>query len=322
MKAIEVPSYGDSSVLQTVDREVPEPGPGEVRIDVDAAGVNFADVMQRRGEYPDGPEPPFVAGFEAAGEIDAVGPEVERDVGETVVGFVDGGYAERAVAHAAAIFDVPDGMDVHRAAGFPAQYLTAHNCLFEWGGLESDERVYIPAAAGGVGSAAVQLADRAGAEIYAAASADEKLELAAALGANHTINYEADDVVAEVNSLTGSEDIDLALEMVGGEASNRILDMLSPTGRVVTYGIASGDPGWLSTRKIIFNNYDVRGYHLGRAMEHEPERLFEAVEPLLSMLREGEVEVQLDRRFALEEVSDAHEYLEQRRSTGKVVLEP
>jgi len=322
MKAIEVTAYGEPDVVDVVETDVPDPGEGEVRVDVSAAGVNFADVMQRRGEYPGGPEPPFVPGFEAAGTIDAVGEGVDRSPGERVVALGGQGYAEYAIAPETALFDVPEGMSFAEAAGFPVQWLTAHNCLFEWGGLEAGERVYAPAAAGGVGSAAVQLAAEAGAEVFAAASTAEKLDLAVELGADYPINYEQEDFVARVDDLTDGEGVDLALEMVGGETADRTLDVLTQFGRMVTYGAASGDPGQLDTRTLLFNNHEVYGYHLGRAMERDPMRVFEAVEPLTELLASGTAEVVVGHRFPLADAAEAHRFVEDRQSSGKVVLEP
>lgn len=322
MKAIEVTDYGSADVLEVVERDIPDPGEGEVRIDVEAAGINFADVMQRQGQYPGGPEPPFVPGFEAAGPIDAVGEGVDHEVGDRVVALGGAGYAEYAVAPEMALFDVPEGMSFAEAAGFPVQWLTAHNCLFEWGGLTADDRVYIPAAAGGVGSAAVQLASEAGAEVFAAASTDEKLELASDLGADHTINYEEQEFVAEILDATDGDGVNLALEMVGGETANRTLDALTHFGRMVTYGAASGESGQLDTRTLLFNNYEVYGYHLGRAMERDPARVYEAVEPLTELLATGAAEVVVGHRFPLADAAEAHQFVEDRKSSGKVVLEP
>lgn len=322
MKAIEVSEYGDADVLDVVERDVPEPDEGEVRIKVEAAGVNFADVMQRRGQYPGGPEPPFIPGFEAAGKIDAVGPGVDREVDERVVAAGGRGYAEFVVASELALFDVPEGMSFAEAAGFPVQWLTAHNCLFEWGGLGADERVYIPAAAGGVGSAAVQLASETGAEVFAAASTDEKLELAADLGADHTVNYEEQDFVEELLDGTEGEGVDLALEMVGGETANKTLEALTHFGRMVTYGAASGEPGQLDTRTLLFNNHEVYGYHLGQALERDPMRVYQAVDPLTDQLASGAVKVLVGHQFPLVDAAEAHQFVEDRKSSGKVVLEP
>jgi len=323
MRAIEVTEYGDASTLATVERDAPEPGEGEVRIEVRAAGINFADIMQRRGHYTGGPEPPFYPGMEVAGVVDSVGEGVGREPGQRVVGMVGkGGYAEYAIADARGLFDVPEGMSFEAAAGFPVQFLTAHNCLHEWGELEEGERVLIHAAAGGVGTAAVQLAREAGAEVFGTASTPEKLEKAAALGCDHPINYTETDFAEEVNEITDGEGVDLVLDGVGGDTSQQSLECLRDFGRMVVYGAASGAPGHPDTGTLLFNNQRVIGYHLGRGMRQKPMRVMGAVPALTEMLESGTVEVQVGHTFSLEEAADAHRAIEARETSGKVVLVP
>jgi NADPH2:quinone reductase len=322
MRAIEVTEFGDDSTLDVVERERPEPGPGEVRIDVAAAGINFADVMQRRGHYQGGPEPPYVPGMEAAGTIDAVGEGVDRDVGDRVVAMLDGGgYAEYVTAPAQALFDVPAGMSFPEAAGFPVQFLTAHHCLHDWGGLDADESVLIHAAAGGVGTAAVQLASHHGAEVFGTASTEGKRDLAADLGCDHTIDYTDVDFREVVASETEGG-VDLVLDGVGGETFRKSVEALSHFGRVVAYGAASGEPGTVDTATLLFGNQSVEGFHLGQAMARDPERIYAAVPELTRMLQAGDLEVVVGQTFDLSDAAAAHRALENRETTGKVVLEP
>jgi NADPH2:quinone reductase len=322
MRAIQVTEYGGRDGLAVTDTEKPEPGEGEARIEVRAAGINFADIMQRRGHYQGGPEPPYTPGLEVAGVVDATGEGVGRDVGDEVVTMLDGGgYAAYAIADAAGLFDVPPGLDFEAAAGFPVQFLTARNCLHEWGELEAGESVLIHAAAGGVGTAAVQIAREAGAEIFGTASTAEKLAKAESLGCDHPINYEEEDFVSVVNDHT-DHGVDLVLDGVGGDTTERSLDALRHFGRMVVYGAASGRPGRPSTGDILFRNQRVIGYHLGRAIQLEPMKVLSAVPELSTMLADGTLEVQFDRAFDLERVADAHEYVESRESMGKVVLVP
>lgn len=322
MQAIEVTEFGGRDVIETTDRDMSEPGPGEVRIDVAAVGVNFADIMQRRGHYQGGPSPPYVPGMEAAGTIDAVGEGVDREVGERVVAMTNEGYAESVTADAAGLFDVPEPMEFTEAAGFPVQFLTAHNTLFEWGGLEEGERVLIHAAAGGVGTAATQLASEAGAEVFGTASTQDKLDLAERLGVDHPINYTETDFAEEVNDLTDVKGVDLVLDGIGGDTTTESLDCLTHFGRMVSYGAASGEPGYPDTSTLLFNNYTVYGYHLGQSMQRDPERVLSAVPNLTELLTEGDLEVIVGETFPLEDAAAAHEHIENRESTGKVVLEP
>lgn len=321
MNAIRIEEFGDVDALEASEIDRPEPEKGEVLLDVRAAGINFADIMQRRGEYPGGPRPPFTPGMEAAGVVsEAEGTDLEE--GDRVVGLVgQGGYAEYAVADAGALFPIPEGMSFEEAAGFPVQYLTAHNCLFEWGGLEEGERVLIHAAAGGVGTAAVQLASRAGAEVFGTASTPEKLELTSELGCDHPINYTETEFAAEVEEVTG-EGLDLVLDGVGGEGFEKSVQALAPFGRIVTYGVASGEPGRVETPELLFGNHSVIGYHLGRASQQAPERVFTAVDDLIEGFAADELSVVVGETFDLEDASEAHAFIENRESRGKVVLVP
>jgi NADPH2:quinone reductase len=323
MKAIEVRAFGTSDELEVVERETPEPGEGQIRIEVEAAGINFADIMQRRGQYEGGPEPTYVPGMEAAGTIDAVGEGVGLDEGDRVVAMTNGGaYAEYAIADPQSLFPIPDGMSFEEAAGFPVQFLTAHGCLFEWGGLGEDERVLIHAAAGGVGTAAVQLASRAGAEVFGTASTEEKLDLAERLGCDHPVQYTEEDFVDRVDEITDGEGVDLVLDGVGGETFSESLDAIPQFGRIVAYGAASGRPGEVDTATLLFGNKSVIGYHLGRAVVEDPNRVLKAVPDLQEGLQTGELEVVVGEEFALEDAAEAHQFIEDRGSTGKVVLKP
>jgi len=323
MRAIEVVDYGDSDELEATERERPEPGPGEVRIAVGAAGINFADIMQRRGVYPGGPKPPYVPGMEAAGTVDAVGEGVDLEEGDRVVAMLEGGaYAEYAVTNTHLCFPIPDGMSDEEAAGFPVQYLTAHSCLFGWGGLEAGESVLIQAAAGGVGTAAVQLASNAGATVFGTASTEEKLEVAAELGCDHPIQYTETDFREVIDAETDGAGVDLVLESVGDDVFERSLDAMAHFGRMVTFGVASGVPASVENRRLLFENKTVKGFHLGQATTHDPGRIMAAVPELTDALEAGDLEVIVGDSFTLEEAAAAHQYIEDRRSSGKVVLKP
>ncbi|WP_299270341.1 quinone oxidoreductase family protein [Halorientalis sp.] len=323
MKVAEITEFGGNENVAVTDQEKPEPGAGEVRIEVRAAGINFADIMQRRGHYQGGPEPPYVPGMEVAGVVDAVGDGVGRDVGDEVMGFVEeGGYAEYAIGNAAGLFDLPEDMSYEQGAGFAVQFLTAHNCLFEWGDMTEGEQVLIHAAAGGVGTAAVQLASNAGGEVFGTASTEEKLELAAELGCEHPIQYTEEDFVDEVDEITDGDGVDLVLDGIGSETTTESLKALTHFGRMVSYGAASGEPGQPNTADLLFSNHTVIGYHLGQAMYRDPGRVFQAVPKLTGQLESGDLEVIVGTSFELDDAAEAHQYIEDRKSSGKVVLTP
>ncbi|WP_049901999.1 NADPH:quinone oxidoreductase family protein [Natrinema sp. J7-1] len=324
MRVIEVREYGTPSVLRVATHEQPTPSHNELRIEVKAAGVNFADVMHRRGTYPSGPSPPYVPGFEVAGVVDSTGSDVEPfDIGDRVVSYVasgTGGYAEYALANPVHTFHVPDSVFVHQAVAVPIQFLTAHNCLFEWGGLDKNDRVLIHAAAGGVGTAAIQLAREAGAEVFGTASTDVKLDRIDALGWGHCINYEEKPFVEAIEELTDGEGVDLVLDGVGGEVHHNSLKVLAPFGRLVAFGVASGEGTQLNSSGLLTQNLQVYGYHYGGALAEAPNRVLDPADGILQQLANGTLEAVLEDTIPLEKATVAHQRLESRTSVGKIVL--
>lgn len=323
IRAVVASEYGDADVLSVQQRERPEPATEEVLVDVAAAGVNFADVAMRRGEYPEGPTPPFVPGLEVAGAVASAGDDTDWSAGDRVAALTGGGgYADAATASVA--FAVPDGLSDAEAAGFPVQGLTAHNTLHEWGGLDTEDasgqRVLVHAAAGGVGSLAVQLASHVGADVIGTASTEAKLDFARELGLDHGIQYEDEDVAERVSAITGGEGVDLVLDGVGGRAFDASVEALAPAGTIVSYGMASGSIPTVATPRLFFENQSVVGYHLDHALGHVPERVLPAVERLSDLLSTGAVQVVVDEQFPLAEAAAAHEHVEGRESVGKVVL--
>ncbi|EMA18651.1 quinone oxidoreductase family protein [Haloarcula argentinensis] len=324
MRVIEVREYGTPTVLQLANHEQPAPSHNELRIEVEAAGVNFADVMHRRGTYPSGPSPPYVPGFEVAGIVDSTGSAVDAfDSGERVVSYVasgTGGYAEYALAKPVHTFHVPDSVSLHEAVAVPIQFLTAHNCLFAWGGLNENDQVLIHAAAGGVGTAAVQLAREAGADVFGTASTDVKLDRIDALGCDHCINYEETPFVEAIDTLTDREGVDLVLDGVGGEVHHNSLRALAPFGRLVAFGVASGEGTQLNSSGLLTKNLQVYGYHYGSALAEAPDRVLEPADGILQQLANGTLEAVLDNTIPLEKAAMAHQRLENRTSIGKIVL--
>lgn len=323
MRAVEVTEFGGPEGLIPTEKERPTPESGELLIEVTAAGINFADIQQRMGLYPGGPEPPFVPGFEVAGHVTAVGEDCDVEVGDRVAGLSNvGGYAEFTVGDAATVIEIPDDLDTAEAAAVPVQFLTAHGCLFDRGGLEADENVLIHAAAGGVGSAAVQLAASTGATVFGTASTQEKLDHVASLGCDHPINYEESDFAEEIEEITDGAGIDLVIDGVGGDAFRDSLDTLNHFGRIVTMGVASGNPAVAPTTSLLFSNQEVVGFHLGNTIARDPNRALEPLPELFERVTEGDLSVTIGGRYPLEDADQAHEFIESRQSRGKVLLEP
>lgn len=323
MRAIHVTDYGGPEVLEEIELEIPEPGSGEVRIDVEAIGVNYADIKRRSGASRNSPPLPSVPGIEAAGIVDAVGEDADYAVGDRVVAYVgEGAYAEYLVAAAEEVFPVPDALSIEAAAGVPVQFITAYNSLHGWGGYEPGDRVLIHAAAGGVGSAAVQLAAHAGAEVFATASTEEKRSLARELGADHTIDYTNASIEDAIDELTDGEGVDIVLDGVGGEAFDESIEALAHFGRIVSIGSASGEEGSPDPSRLRAKNASVVGYHLGRARRNDPESIGPGPSTVFELLASGEIEVLIGETFPLSAVAQAHEFIESRSSTGKVLLIP
>jgi NADPH2:quinone reductase len=322
MKAIRIHQTGGPEVLRVENLETPSPGAGEVLIRVAAAGINFADLAQRNGAYMTPTHVPTTLGMEVAGVVSALGAGTSGPVvGTRVAALVAGGYAEFAIASAGAVIPIPDDLDFVRAAGFPLQGLTAYQLLRESGRLQQGERVLVHAAAGGVGTLAVQLAKLMGAgTVIGTASTAEKLALARELGADVTVNYTEDSWVAQVLTATDRAGVHIALEMVGGRVGEQTLECLSPfDGRMIVYGAASGKLAPISGGALMGRNLTVTGYWLAPWMSR-PEAVARAVADLMTYVREGKLRIVVGHTYPLAEAAEAHRAMAARETTGKVVL--
>ncbi|GAB3035621.1 zinc-binding dehydrogenase [Natronobiforma cellulositropha] len=325
MRCVVATEYGDPSVLSLTERPPADLAPDAVRVDVAGAGVNFADIEKRRGRYHGGPEPPFVPGMEVSGTVLEVGEAVDsHSPGDEVACILpdDGGYAETVVARAPFVFDAPPGVGLVEAGGTLIQCLTAHNVLHEWGGVAPDHTVVVTAAAGGVGSIAVQLASAAGATVVAAASTQEKLEFASAHGAAHLVNYEETTLSSALETITDGAGADLLLDGVGGRVFSDGLRALAPGGVAVSFGVSSGDVPTVATPRLLYANTSVVGYHLIRALESIPERVLAAREPLYDLLESGDLTVTVAETHDLADAPAVHAGIEARETRGRTVLVP
>lgn len=275
--------------------DVPEPAGDPV--DVRAAGINFADVLIRRGLYPQMPELPYVPGSEVAGEIN----------GHRVAAFVDGGFAERAAVKWSV--DLPEHATFAQGAAFLTTYLTAY---IPYAQRTYTDSVLVHAGSGGVGTAAIQLGKVEGATVYATASTEEKRAFALQAGADEVRGYD------EIDDLR----VDLVIDPVGGDVFTRSLALLNPLGTIAAIGFAGGlwqDP---SVQWLVGRNASVMGVYLGRLMKHEPDLVQQYANELLAVWRDGDIEPIVGATFRLDGVDEALASIEQRRHMGKVVLEP
>ena len=323
MKAIRVHKPGGPEVLRLEDVETPEPGAGQVSIKAEAAGVNYADTGVRRGMWfgPHQAKMPLTPGFEVAGTVAALGEGVEGLAeGNRVAAVLEsGGYAGYAVADASMVVEIPDGVEFHAAsAALLVQGITAYGVLHDAARLQGGESVLVQAAAGGVGSLAVQLARLAGAgTIVGTAGSAEKRDLVLSLGADCAVDYEREDWVEQVLEATGGSGVHVVLESVGGEVGAQAFECLAPLGRLVMFGAASGRP--MPPPDLMRMN--VKGQSLvgfgGPWIR--PGRAQAAREEISRYLRDGYLRV-VGPSFPLAEAAEAHRAIEGRATVGKVVL--
>lgn len=327
MKAIILDRFGDPDVLSIGEVEKPEPGAGQIRLRVAAAGVNFADTLMRQDRYAMTPPLPSILGSEAAGIVDAIGEGVtDLAPGQRVAaplfaaGVHFGGYAEYVLVDAAFACPLPDAIDFETAAALLAQGLSALYLTRQ--APPAGKTVLVSAAAGGVGSLLVQIARQAGAaSVIAAASSADKLAFAAELGADAGVNYTDADWADQVATVTDGAGPDIIYESVGGDVTRAGLAMLAPKGQIVIYGalnihdFALGVPDLLG---LIFKNQSVTGFALAPLLT--PAALRADLEYLFGLAASGELRVTIGGSFALEDVSEAHRTLEGRGTRGKLVL--
>jgi NADPH2:quinone reductase len=321
MKAVRVPRFGGPDVLERASLPDPTPGPGEVLLDVRAAGLNWSDLLMRAGNYPGGPQPPFIAGQESAGVVIAHGEGVTSPpIGARVAAISGTGLqASRAVVPAARCFLLPPALSFEDGAALLVSLLTAGWALARVGRAVAGETAVIHAAAGALGSMAVQVAKQLGLTVIATASSEDKRARAAALGADVVCGY--DDLDAAVRRVAGDRGADIVLDGVGGDLTRRSMALLRPLGRLVLVGASSGQTPRLDPIKMIHRSTAVLGFHL-RALWRQPESAHEAAAEWLRWAESGAVRPQIDAVLTLDDVRAAHERLADRRAIGKILLTP
>ena len=324
MKTIEVTKSGGAEVLQVVEHPRPEPGPGQILIEVKAAGINFADIMTRMGMYPAAPPPPFVLGMEAAGIVAAVGEGVTSfKSGDRAAAIISGGgYAEYALADAATAAPIPDVLGFPKATALLVQGLTAHGLLTLAVPEIKGKSVLISAAAGGVGSLAVQIAKLLGAgTVIGLASTEEKRAKVKELGADFAIDYTQDGWAEQVKAATDGKGVDIFLDASGDNKGGGVKP-LAKGGHWVVYGAQSSSDTGLSgpdLLSMLFSAQTLRGWTL---YEVPAETTAETLKQLIGWTLDGSLTIIAEDKFPLAEAAEAHRAIEARRTTGKVVLEP
>lgn len=321
MKAAVYYENGGPEVLKYEDMPDPQCHPKGVVIAVEAIAIEGGDTLSRwRGPLA---TKPHVVGYQAAGTIVEVGPEVEHlKVGQKVATVMNfGSHASMRAVAARNCWVIPDGFDVKKAAAIPVTFGTADDCLFEFGRMKKGETVLIQAGASGVGVAAIQLAKRAGAGlILATASSDERLEKLKRLGLDHGINYTRDDVAKEARRLTDNKGVDVIVDSVGGPTLQGSINALAYRGRVSMVGAAGREPMVVDVGSLMGGNRSLSGVFLGAEMNTD--RVHNNIQRLIDEAARGEFEVVIDRVFPLSEAAAAHAYIESRAAVGRVVMVP
>lgn len=324
MRAWRVHELGEpADVLVLEDLEAPEPGPGEVAIDVAAASLNFPDVLLCRGQYQVKPPLPFTPGAEVAGTVRAVGEGVDPGwFGRRILGipsFGPGGFAEQTTAAVGSIHEIPESMGWSAAASLFVTYQTGHVALHRRAQIQPGETLLVHAGAGGVGSAAIQLGLAAGARVFATAGGPEKVEVCRKLGAEVVVDYRAEDFVDAIKAATDGRGADVIYDPVGGDTFDRSRKCIAFEGRILIIGFTSGRMADAPTNHALIKNYSVVGVHWGLYGLMNPQVITDTHADLMRLFDAGAIDPLVSQELDLEEVPQALERLATRGTWGKVV---
>ena len=300
----------------------PQPGPGEVRIAIRAASLNFPDTLTVRGKYQFKPELPFVPGSEYAGLVDAVGEGVTQlKVGDAVAAMGStGGFATHGIAPAKSVLKLPPGFALEDAAAFALTYGTTHHALVDRAALKAGETVLVLGAAGGVGTSAIQLAKAVGAKVIAAASSDEKCAFCRTLGADATINYATQNVRDALKELTGGKGPDVVYDPVGGDLAEPVFRSIAWRGRYLVIGFAQGSIPSLPLNLALLKGASIVGVFWGDFVRREPENSARGMAELAKWYAEGKIKPAIDLRLPMRELPAAYARMATRQVQGKVVM--
>jgi len=336
MRQIVITKYGDTDVLKIQERKDPKPLPGEVLIKVKAIGINFADILARKGLYPDAPKPPCVVGYEVSGIVEAAGQDVASSiVGKSVLALTRfNGYSDIVCVPEANVYPIPELIDFERAAAIPVNYLTAYQLISVMGGLKKGESILIQNAGGGVGLAAIDIALHLGATTYGTSSA-KKHSFLRDRGLHHPIDYRNQDFLSSIMDLTGGKGVELVIDPIGGKNWKKSYKALRSTGRLGVFGVSAVTDSkmgrslqfaklvtqmpWYNPLGLMNANKSVFGVNLGH-MWNERDKLRGWMQDILNGIEEGWVRPHVDRTFLFEQAGEAHAYIEARKNIGKIVL--
>lgn len=319
MKAIQITQYGGPEVLKIHDVPIGKPGNGEALIRIGASGVNFVDVYQRRGTYP--VKLPYVPGLEGSGVVEAVGKDVKNFKPGDRVAYVHepGSYAEQSLVKADVLIPLPSELSFEQGAAFPLQGMTAHYLLHEFRKVKANDIVLIHAAAGGMGLLLVQWAKHLGAKVLGTTSTEEKAKIAKAAGADEVILYTKQNFATEVKRLTQGHGADLIIDGVGKTTFPGNLEAAALRGNIVIFGAASGPADPISPNVLMGHSLTISGGSLFNYILTREEMLGRA-KAVLEGIQKGWLKLRIDSSLPLEKAAEAHQKLEDRKTSGKVVL--
>ena len=325
MKFIKIEKHGGPDVLKLNSQAVPDPGPDEVLIRVEAAGVNRPDIMQRKGLYPPPPGATDVLGLEVSGTVEKTGVNVtELKVGSQVCALVScGGYAEFCLASASICLPIPEKISLEHAAGIPETFFTVWTNVFERGHLKSGETLLVHGGSSGIGTTSIQLGKAFGAKVYTTAGTQEKCDFCKKLGADVAINYNENDFEAEIKTLTENRGVDVILDMVGGPYFPKNIKILASEGRLLQIALMQGYKAEVDFRPLLMKRVTLTGSTLRPRSVKEKASiargLFKEVWPLLDS---GIIRPIIHQTFPLEKAADAHRLMESSNHIGKILLKP
>jgi putative PIG3 family NAD(P)H quinone oxidoreductase len=324
MTVVAISKPGGPEVLVPEQRALPQPGPDEILVKVQAAGVNRPDVAQRSGAYPPPPGASDLPGLEIAGEVVAVGSNAKRHkIGDKVMSLVaGGGYAQYCIAQDGQAMSVPPSLSIKEAGALPETLMTVWHNVFERGGLKSGETLLIHGGSSGIGTMAIQLAKAFGAKVIVTVGSQDKIDACLKLGADRAINYKTEDFVAVVKAETNNAGANLILDMVAGDYVDRNYDAAALDGRIVQIATLNGPKVTVNIAKVMVKRLTHTGSTLRPRSNADKAAMVAAIEAkVMPLLREGRVKPLMDSTFPLEKASDAHRRMETSAHIGKIVLE-
>ena len=326
MKAVQFKKTGSWDELKYNEVETPMPGPSQVRVKTSAISVNFADIMLRKGIYLEKPPFPATPGLECSGTVDAIGENVTGlKTGQRVILFGPNCYAEYVLGESAQVVPVPDDIDLDDAAALTVNYLTAYHMLHSMADIQKGQTALVYAAAGGVGTAVIQLSKPGGFTVIGLTSTKEKSDFAQNQGADYVLNYRREDVAARVKEITKDVGVDLILNSVAGNTFARDFEVLAPLGQIIWFGFAAGAPEKTLTELLqtgFRRSVGIRTFVIYSIAQMHPEKMKQSYEVLFGYLKQGIVKPHIHERIPLEDAPRAHRMLESGAVTGKLILKP